>query len=67
MHRTKITDAVFNHVYFIADGKVVQKSNEELGFNIPEPKDVRFRLQPIYEKLIRENIPPQELAREEPL
>ena len=65
-HGTKIADAVFNHVYFIADGKVVaQKSNEELGFNFSEPKYVGSSLQPIYEKLIRENVPPQEPETEE--
>ena len=59
----KVADVPFHVVYFIDDGKIVfQKSYVELGFEVPDAQspiaDSR-RLQPILEKLIRENVPPQ--------
>jgi len=57
---TKIADVPFHYVYFIDDGKIVfQKSNEDLGIDYSNPKEER-NWYPTLEKLIRENVTPQQ-------
>ena len=66
---TKIADVSFDHVYFVNEGKVVfRKSVEELGIEFYDTV-LRFnaKLRPILEKLIRENVSPQEHETEEEL
>ena len=64
----KIADVPFHYVHFIGDQKIVsQKSYEELGIDISDPKRAfdKENLFPILESLIRENVPPQEAEIEE--
>jgi len=65
----KIADVTFHHVYFLDGDKIVfHKSNEELGidmFGTANTLDKRKKLHPILEKLIRENVPPQDPEMEE--
>ena len=66
----KIADVAFGYVYFVNNKKIVfQKSYEELGIDISDPKNTFSdqNLLPILETLIRENVPPQEPEMEEEL
>jgi len=65
----KIADVPFHYIYFIDNDKIVfQKSNKEVGFDIPalvNINEAEKRLRTILEQLIRENVPPQEPEMEE--
>ena len=59
-------------LYFFQEGKIVlEKKYQDLGIDAQrlnaDIEEVRDYLYPILEKLIRENVPPQEPEREEPL
>jgi len=66
---TKIADVPLGYVYFIDDRKIIfQKSNKELDIAIdasdPNSAFHSSYLQPIIEKMIRENVQPQEAEEE---
>ena len=64
----KIADVAFGYVYFIDNKRIIfQKSYAELGIDVVNPKSAfdKENLFPILEKMIRENVPPQEDIMEE--